>query len=43
MIRDRDGIYGDQFRRRVNALGTNEVLTAPQSLPKFPLVCRAEQ
>jgi hypothetical protein len=31
MIRDRDGIYGDQFCRRVEGLGIEEVLTAPQS------------
>jgi transposase InsO family protein len=31
MIRDRDGIYGDQFRRRVQGIGIEEVLTAPQS------------
>jgi transposase InsO family protein len=31
MIRDRDGIYGDQFRRRVEGIGIDEVLTAPRS------------
>jgi len=31
VIRDRDGIYGDQFRRRVRGLGIQEVLTAPRS------------
>jgi transposase InsO family protein len=31
MIRDRDCIFGDQFRRRVQGLGINEVLTAPRS------------
>jgi putative transposase len=31
MVRDRDGIYGDQFRRRVSGIGINEVLTAPRS------------
>ena len=31
MIRDRDGIYGDQFRRRVEGIGIEEVLTAPRS------------
>jgi transposase InsO family protein len=31
MIRDRDGIYGEQFRRRVKNMGIEEVLTAPQS------------
>jgi putative transposase len=31
MIRDRDGIYGEQFRRRVEAMGIEEVLTTPRS------------
>ena len=31
MIRDRDGSYGDQFCRRVEGLGIQEVLTAPRS------------
>jgi hypothetical protein len=31
MIRDRDCIFGDQFRRRVQGLGINEVLTVPRS------------
>ena len=31
MIRDHDGIYGDQFRRRVEGMGIDEVVTAPQS------------
>ena len=31
MVRDRDGIYGDQFRRRVSVIGIDEVLTAPRS------------
>jgi transposase InsO family protein len=31
MIRDRDGIYGEQFRRRVAGMGIDEVLTAPRS------------
>jgi transposase InsO family protein len=31
MIRDRDGIYGEAFRRRVGGVGIKEVLTAPQS------------
>src|ERR1022692_4878125 len=31
MIRDRDGIFGDQFRRRVQGLGIEEILTAPRS------------
>jgi transposase InsO family protein len=31
LIRDRDGIYGDQFRKRVRSMGIEEVLTAPRS------------
>jgi putative transposase len=31
VIRDRDGIYGDDFRRRVKSLGLQEVLTAARS------------
>ena len=31
MIRDRDGIYGERFRGRVEGIGTEEVLTAPRS------------
>jgi hypothetical protein len=31
MIRDRDGIYGEQFRRRVEGIGIEQVLTAPRS------------
>ena len=31
LIRDRDGIYGDCFRRRVSNMGIEEVLTAPRS------------
>jgi putative transposase len=31
LIRDRDGIYGIEFRRRVQSLGLKEVMTAPQS------------
>jgi putative transposase len=31
LIRDRDGAYGDEFRRRVQSLGTQEILTAPRS------------
>jgi putative transposase len=31
MIRDRDGIYGEQFRHRVEGIGIEEVLTAPRS------------
>jgi putative transposase len=31
LLRDRDAIFGAQFRRRVSALGIEEVMTAPQS------------
>jgi transposase InsO family protein len=31
MIRDRDVIYGEQFRRRIEGIGIEDVLTAPQS------------
>lgn len=31
VIRDRDGVYGDEVRRRLENLGIHEVLTAPQS------------
>src|SRR6266403_4654845 len=31
LIRDQDGVYGDEVRRRLKSLGVAEVLTAPQS------------
>jgi transposase InsO family protein len=31
LLRDRDGIYGGEFRRRVKGMGSAEVLTAPRS------------
>jgi putative transposase len=31
MIRDRDGIYGEQFRSRVEGMGIEQVLTTPRS------------
>ena len=31
LLRDRDGIYGTQFQRRVESMGIEEVLTAPRS------------
>src|SRR5712664_4351189 len=31
LLRDRDGIYGGEFRRRVEGMGFTEVLTAPRS------------
>ena len=30
-LRDRDGIYGDEFRRRVKGIGIAEILAAPRS------------
>ena len=31
LIRDRDGIFGIEFRRRVQSLGVKEIITTPQS------------
>jgi transposase InsO family protein len=31
MVRDRDGIYGDSFTSRVEGMGIDEILIAPQS------------
>ena len=31
LLRDRDGIYGHEFRKRVEGMGVQEVLTAPRS------------
>ena len=31
LIRDRDSIYGDDVRRRISAMGVEELLTAPRS------------
>ena len=31
LLRDRDGIYGEIVRRRINSLGIEEVVTAPRS------------
>lgn len=31
LLRDRDGIYGDAFRRRVAGMGIGEVLASPSS------------
>ena len=30
LLRDRDSIYGEQFRRRVKSQGAEEILTAPR-------------
>ena len=40
LLRDRDGIYGARFRRRVTSLGIDEVLTAPRSPWQNPYVER---
>ncbi len=40
LLRDRDSIYGDQFRHRVKSLGIKEVLTAPRSPWQNPYVER---
>jgi putative transposase len=31
LIRDRDAIYGNEFRRRIQSLGINEIIAAPRS------------
>ena len=36
LIRDRDSIYGDDVRRRISALGIEELLTAPRSPCRTP-------
>ena len=40
LLRDRDSVYGAQFRRRVQSLGIEEVLTAPRSPWQNPYVER---
>jgi transposase InsO family protein len=40
LLRDRDGVYGVDFRGRVAALGIEEVLTAPRSPWQSPYVER---
>jgi transposase InsO family protein len=39
-IRDRDGIYGVDFRQRVKQMGIEEVVTAPRSPWQNPYVER---
>jgi putative transposase len=41
LLRDRDGAYGDAFRRAVRAIGIREILTAPQSPWQNPYAERA--
>lgn len=31
LIRDRDAIYGNEFRHRIQSLGINDIITAPRS------------
>ncbi len=40
LLRDRDAIYGDRFRRRVRSLGVKEVMIAPSSPWQSPYVER---
>jgi putative transposase len=40
LLRDRDGIYGDEFGRRVQAMGIREVLIAPRAPWQNPFVER---
>jgi hypothetical protein len=40
LLRDRDGIYGADFRRTVQAMDIDEVLTAPRSPWQNPFVER---
>lgn len=40
LIRDRDGIYGQQFKTRVKSMGIEQVVTAPQSPWQNPYVER---
>src|ERR1700682_1755664 len=39
LLRDRDAIYGDMFRRRVAGMGITEVTTSPSN--PWQSVCRA--
>jgi putative transposase len=40
LLRDRDGIYGEDFRERVKAMGIEEVITAPRSSWQNPFAER---
>ena len=40
LLRDRDGIYGNDFRERVEGMGIKEVLTAPRSPLQNPFAER---
>jgi len=37
LIRDRDGVYGNEVWRRLKSMGIGEVLTAPQSPGRTPM------
>jgi hypothetical protein len=36
LLRDRDAIYGNAFRRRVEGMEIREVLTAPRARGRIP-------
>jgi transposase InsO family protein len=40
LLRDRDGVYGAEFRKRIASMGIDEVLTAPRSPWQSPYVER---
>lgn len=40
LLRDRDAIYGERFRRRVESFGIEEIITAPRSPWQNPYVKR---
>jgi putative transposase len=40
LMRDRDGIYGDEFQRRIKSLGIEEVVSAPRSPWQNPFIKR---
>jgi hypothetical protein len=40
LLRDRDGIYGEYFRKRVAGIGIEEVITAARSPWQNPYVER---
>jgi hypothetical protein len=43
LLRDRDQVYGQQFRHRVTGMGIEEVLTAPQNPWQNPFAERAHR
>jgi putative transposase len=40
LLRDRDQIFGEEFRRRITGMGIEEVMTAPRSSWQNPYVER---